>query len=129
MKKQLWLKIVLNILLCISIISCAVLISIYTFYIIENIRDLNKFSDDPWLSQSVKQILTEQYIYSFFISLTLITNIAIFIFLNFKDFSYLTESMLKQWKDGKAKREEEKKAKLQAEIAEKQALLDKLNKE
>lgn len=129
MKKQIWIKILLDIVLISSIIACLSIIVIYIKAAIPQIKALNTGIYHPDVEADLQELIFTEIIRSILLSINLIADVIIFIFLNFKDASYLTSSLFKKWKDGKAKREEEKKAKLQAEIAEKQALLDKLNKE
>lgn len=133
MKKQIWIKIIVNVFLLISIISCVCLLVMYINYLIENFQDLLQSQNDPWTSKTIKDIIERQITYSIFLSINLIADVIIFISLNFKDASYLTSSLFKKWNDGKAQREveqkEKKQAKLEAEIAERQAMLDEMKKE
>lgn len=133
MKKQIFIKIFLNVILIVSILFCLTFALMYirgTFFIIKelNSSNISSFAQDVYIHNLPLNIA-----YTIIFSLNLIADVIIFIFLNFKDASYLTSSLFKKWKDGKAQREieqkEKKQAKLEAEIAEKQAMLDEMKKE
>lgn len=133
MKKQILIKIFLNVILIVSILFCLTFALMYirgTFFIIKelNSSNISSFTQDVYIHNLPLNIA-----YTILFFLNLIADVIIFIFLNFKDASYLTSSLFKKWNDGKAQREieqkEKKQAKLQAEIAEKQAMLDEIKKE
>ncbi len=133
MKKQIWIKIIVNVFLFVSVVSCILLLILHTRNLIGWIGEIKRFSYDEYIIKSVKINIQEDSINCIFLSINLIADVIIFVFLNFKDASYLTSSLFKKWNDGKAQREveqkEKKQAKLEAEIAEKQAMLDEMKKE
>ena len=68
-----------------------------------------------------------------FYVITITSNILLFLLVNIKDLDYLTSSLIKAIKEHRAstaeQRKAKKQAKLQAEIAEKQAKLDEIKKD
>ena len=58
-----------------------------------------------------------------------ITNILFFFVINFKDFQFLTESLIKMFKETENKRRKNKKQRLAKHIEKKQALLDEMQKD
>ena len=101
--------------------------------VISNIELLHKIKSPESLKIEIQEMISNSIIHCILFFLNIIADVIIFIFLNFKDASYLTSSLFKKWNDGKAQREieqkEKKQAKLEAEIAEKQAMLDEMKKE
>lgn len=116
----------------ISIFSiCFLLFSFYLFfsYLFQQITFFQKyksiFSDLEYKRQITYFIRT---IFQYFFNL--LASILLFLVINFKDLKFLTESIIEKFvslrKDTEEERKENKQAKLQREIAEKQAELEKM---
>lgn len=116
----------------ISIFSiCFLLFSFYLFfsYLFQQITFFQKyksiFSDLEYKRQITYFIRT---IFQYFFNL--LASILLFLVINFKGLKFLTESIIEKFvswrKDTEEERKENKQAKLQREIAEKQAELEKM---
>lgn len=116
----------------ISIFSiCFLLFSFYLFfsYLFQQITFFQKyksiFSDLEYKRQITYFIRT---IFQYFFNL--LASILLFLVINFKGLKFLTESIIEKFvswrKDTEKERKENKQAKLQREIAEKQAELEKM---
>lgn len=129
MKKNVVLKILINFLLAIFSIMLI-------YLLVQNVKQINwlysTHIEDAKFSAKVR-LLYPAYIYVILSIGQIAINILFFIHLNIKDFPFLKQLVFKTYAENKERIKEEKKekkqSKLEAEIAEKQALLDKLNKE
>lgn len=97
-------------------------------------------------SKNLREIFQDELLYSIdnthfvkfeiyqivFFAFCCLSNILLFLIINFKDLQFLTSSLIKSIKEHRAstaeQRKAKKQAKLQAEIAEKQAELDEMKK-
>lgn len=124
MKKQIWIKIIISLcFLFFSMVSMVLAIQ-WTKYVVN------------WKEWYGERIFTHpQYKGAILAYCFSALNLFLLIVFNVFDIKYLFESILKKYfsktaiQERNKSKEQKKQAKLQAEIAEKQALLDKLNKD
>ena len=121
--------------ICLTLVSFfAVVVSVLS--IIDSIKNLqiyqNKINDSTMLSYRIDYVgfrLFEIHRLCFWV-FCCISNFLFFLVINFKDLKFLTESLIEKFiswrKDTEEERKENKQAKLQREIAEKQAELEKM---
>lgn len=127
MNKKFFIKIIISIF---SI--CFLLCSLYSFfsYLFNQITYIKKYliliDDAKYKNQQITYFLRMLFQYFF----VLLASIILFLVINFKDLKFLTESLIEKFvswrKDTEEERKENKQAKLKREIAEKQAVLEKM---
>lgn len=127
MNKKFFIKIIISIF---SI--CFLLCSLYSFfsYLFNQITYIKKYliliDDAKYKNQQITYFLRMLFQYFF----VLLASIILFLVINFKGLKFLTESLIEKFvswrKDTEEERKENKQAKLKREIAEKQAVLEKM---